>query len=175
MDAVRVLEATPAMSGEDRLVVVEGAAFQDGEIEVELAGTPGAGAATGARGFVGVAFRVAADLKAYDAFYLRPTNGRAEDQVRRNHSVQYISFPDWPWERLRKEYPEKYESYADLQPDVWTKVRIVVQGATARLYVHGSNQPVLIVNDLKGPKSGGVALWIGPGTRAHFRALVLKP
>jgi hypothetical protein len=133
------------------------------------------GAAEGARGFVGIAFRLQADLKTYDAFYLRPTNGRADDQVRRNHSAQYISHPDWPWFRLRKETPEKYESYVDLVPGEWTKVRIEARGAQARLFVHGQAQPTLVVNDLKtGPDAkGGVALWIDVGTLAHFRNLTV--
>ena len=137
---------------------------------------PGANAGEGARGFVGVAFRVspdaAKDVLRYECFYLRPTNGRADDQVRRNHSVQYISFPDFPWQRLRKEFPEKYESYVDLVPGEWTKMKIEVRGDKARLYVHGAQQPVLVVNDLKqGQSQGQIALWIGPGTVAHFAGL----
>ncbi len=55
---------------------------------------------------------------------------------------------------------------------VWTRVRIAVDGAKARLYVHGAAQPSLIVNDLKlGDSSGGVALWIGPGTEGYFSGL----
>jgi len=73
---------------------------------------------------------------------------------------------------LRKEFPEKYESYVDLVPGEWTKVRITVQGDKARLFVHGSLQPVLVVNDLKlGQSKGQIALWIGPGTIAHFANL----
>ena len=126
-----------------------------------------------ARGFVGVAFRVAEDRKKFECLYLRPTNGRADDQVRRNHSAQYISFPEYPWARSRKETPEKYESYVDLEPGVWTKVRITVRGEQARLYVHGNAQPTLLVNDLKlgAAAKGAVALWIGPGTEAHFANL----
>jgi hypothetical protein len=60
---------------------------------VELAGALAPGAREGARGFVGMAFRLQEDRKTYDAFYLRPTNGRAEDQERRNHSAQYVSYP----------------------------------------------------------------------------------
>ena len=165
-DAVR---DDPA-ANEDRLLVLSGTDFQDGAIELELSGEPGPGAAEGARGFVGVAFRVAPDLKQFEAIYLRPTNGRAPDQVRRNHSVQYISYPQFPWHRLRKEFPEMYESYVDLVPGEWAAVRIEVQGAQARLYVNGASQPTLLVNDLKlGPAAkGAIALWIGPGTVAHF-------
>src|SRR5262245_28938350 len=90
--------------------------FSNGIIEVELAGAPAPDAPEGARGFVGIAFRVQPDNATYDAFYLRPTNGRADDQERRNHSTQYISHPQWPWDRLRKETPSKYESYVDLVP-----------------------------------------------------------
>ena len=131
-----------------------------------------AGVGPGARGFVGIAFRVAEDVKKFECIYVRPTNGRAEDQVRRNHSVQYISYPDFPWQKLRKEETEKYESYVDLVPGEWTKVKITVEGSKARLYVHGNEQPTLILNDLKkGDSRGALALWIGPGTVAHFANL----
>ena len=51
-------------------------------------------------------------------------------------------------------------------------MKIVVDGTTAKLYVHGSAQPTLIVNDLKhGDSQGGVAFWVGPGTDAHFSNL----
>lgn len=119
-----------------------------------------------------MAFRASKDLSQFEAFYLRPTNGRAQDQMRRNHSAQYISTPEFPWERLRKEFPEKYESYVDLESGAWTKVRIEVDGVKAQLFVHGNSQPTLIVNDLKmGLAKGAVALWLGPGTEAHFRNL----
>ena len=156
---------------EDKLVILP-VDFHNGTIELELSGSIAAGALAGARGFVGVAFRVAADVKKFECIYLRPANGRADDQVRRNHSVQYISYPDFPWQKLRKEETEKYESYVDLVPNEWIKVKIVVDGTSAQLYVHGNEQPTLIIRDLKkGDSRGGVALWIGPGTEAHFANL----
>ena len=86
----------------EQLALVGNLEFSSGEISAEIAGAPAPGAAEGARGFVGIAFRVQSDLKTYDAFYLRPTNGRADDQERRNHAAQYVSHPDWPWFRLRE-------------------------------------------------------------------------
>jgi hypothetical protein len=58
---------------------------------------------------------------------------------------------------------------------VWTKVKIEVRGDRARLYVHGQAQPTLIVNDVKTGASGrgSIALWLGPGTVAHFRNLTV--
>lgn len=168
-------EARQAAGAFEQLAVLEGVDFSNGVIEAEIAGAPRKGAPEGARGFVGIAFRLQPDMRTYDAFYLRPTNGRADDQVRRNHSAQYISHPDWPWFRLRKETPETYESYVDLVPGAWTKIRIEVRGSTARFYVHGQEQPTLIVGDLKtgaGAK-GSVALWLDAGTDAHFRNLTV--
>jgi len=170
---IKVVEDGQVANGE-AYAVVKGAPFQNGTIEVEMAGLPAKGAAEGARGFIGVAFRLRDGR--FEYIYLRPTNGRADDQVRRNHSTQYSSFPDFDFARSRKEAPEKYESYVDLEPGAWTRVRIVVQGTTARLFVHGAAQPVLIVNDLKlGDSSGAVALWIGPGTEGYFTGLSIKP
>ena len=157
----------------DQLAVIDGTDFMNGVIEAEIAGAPAPDAPPGARGFVGIAFRVKPDHRTYDAFYLRPTNGRADDQLRRNHSAQYVSHPAWPWYRLRDESPGKYESYVDLEPGKWTRIRIEVQGEQARLYVHGQSQPTLVVNDLKtgADGRGAIALWIDSGTVAHFRAL----
>jgi hypothetical protein len=150
--------------------------FGNGTIEGEIAGVPAPDAPEGARGFVGIAFRVQPDLRTYDAFYLRPTNGRADDQVRRNHSTQYSAHPDFSFAVSRQQAPEKYESYVDLEPGVWTRYRITVEGTKARLFVHGAAEPCLIVNDLKlGDSSGGVALWIGPGTEGYFTGLKIQP
>lgn len=176
---IRVLasqESVPPGTNVETLLIINDLEFGDGVIEAEIAGDVRAGAPEGARGFVGIAFRVQNDLRTYDAFYLRPTNGRAEDQVRRNHSAQYVSHPDWPWFRLRKEFPEKYESYVDIVPGTWTKVRIEVSGDKARLYVHDMKQPTLIINDIKSGANakGAVALWIDQGTVAHFRNLVVS-
>jgi hypothetical protein len=166
-----------AQSDLEQLAVIEGLDFSSGTLEAEIAGAVAPGAAEGARGFVGIAFRLQKDMKTYDAFYLRPTNGRAEDQERRNHAAQYISHPEWPWMRLRKEAPSRYEAYVDLVPGAWTKVKIEVRGDKARLYVHDQEQPTLVVNDVKSGAqgSGAVALWLGPGTVAHFRNLRVTP
>jgi hypothetical protein len=170
---VKVVEDGAIPNGE-AYAVVKGPAFRNGTIEVELAGLPAQGAAEGARGFVGIAFRLR-DGK-FEYIYLRPTNGRADDQIRRNHSTQYSMHPDFDFARSRKEAPEKYESYTDLEPGVWTRYRIDVDGTKARLFVHGAAQPCLIVNDLKlGDSSGAVALWIGPGTEGYFTGLTIKP
>jgi hypothetical protein len=168
--AIQIL-AIPGTANATAYAVVKDATFRDGTIEVDLAGQPAAGAPGDARGFIGIAFRLQAN-GSYEYIYLRPTNGRADDQLRRNHSTQYSSYPDFGWARLRKESPGQYESYVDLEPGVWTKYRIEVQDHKAQLYVNGAAQPCLIVNDLKlPPQPGGVALWIEPATEGYFANL----
>ena len=170
--AIQVIASPDALNASS-YAVVKDASFRDGTIEVELAGQPAAGAGAGARGFIGIAFRIQGDGR-YEYIYLRPTNGRADDQVRRNHSTQYSSFPDFDFAKSRQEAPEKYESYVDLEPGVWSRYKIEVDGRKARLYVQGAAQPCLIVNDLKlEPQAGGVALWVGPGTEGYFANLTI--
>ena len=169
------ITATQGAANATSYAVIKDVLFRDGTIEVDLAGLPAAGADAGARGFIGIAFRLQVDGR-YEYIYLRPTNGRADDQIRRNHSTQYSSHPDFDFARSRQEAPEKYESYVDLQPGVWTKYKIQVEGNSARLFLHGAEQPCLIVNDLKlEPKAGAVALWVGPGTEGYFSNLKITP
>ena len=159
----------------ESLAIVKGTDFTNGTIEVELAGRPNENAGANARGFIGIAFHVEkSDPIAYDCFYLRPTNGRADDQLRRNHTCQYMSHPDFPFNLLRRETPGVYESYVDLAPGEWTQVKIVVQEEKAQLYVNGADQPCLIVNDVKrAGKTGAIALWQEQSTDAYFRNLVV--
>ena len=162
----------------DTFAFVPGLDFHNGTIEVEVAGGVLPGAPAGARGFVGVVFRVGTTdgLYACEGVYLRQTNGRADDQIRRNHSTQYFSYPGYDFARLRREEPGKYESYVDLIPGEWTAMRIEVTGATAKLFVGASSQPVLVVNDLKrGPDAhGSVGLYVDNGTDGHFRSLRVR-
>lgn len=172
---VKLIEDAPDTTGTGAIAILDDSDFRDGVIEAELAGTPHGDALEFSRGFVGVAFRVQPSGSRFECFFLRPSNGRADDQLRRNHSTQYISHPDYPWDRLRNESPGVYESYADLEPGVWTKIKIVVSGVHARLYVNGAEQPCLVVNDLKhGETEGMLALWVGSGTDAYFSKMAVR-
>jgi hypothetical protein len=95
--AIQVI-ANPEAANGMSYALVKDVSFRDGVIEVDLAGQPAAAASATARGFIGIAFRVQADGR-YEYIYLRPTNGRANDQIRRNHSTQYGSHPDFDFAR----------------------------------------------------------------------------
>ena len=168
--AVKLVPAPEAAGkDEDMLALLDGPDFKDGTIEIEVAGAPRPGSPPDSRGFIGLSFRTGPHGAWTEMFYLRPTNGRTDDQLRRNHAVQYQSDPEFPWHRLRKESPGVYESYADMEAGAWTAMKIEVSGTTARLYVNGAPQPCLIVSDLKrGERSGRVALWAHVETDAYF-------
>ena len=161
------------VNSEAKFVKINDLEFQNGTIEIHVAGKRATDAGQAARGFVGIAFRIHEDNSKFECFYIRPTNGRAEDQLRRNHSIQYISFPDHPWHKLRKETPGKYETYADLVEGKWTHIKITVDGEKAKIYIDGANQPTMLVNDLKHGTNatGKIGLWVGPGTEAYFSDL----
>jgi hypothetical protein len=147
--------------------------FRNGIIEVAVLSKLLVDAPDFARGFIGVAFRIDESNAKFEGIYIRPTNGRADDQLRRNRSTQYFSYPDFKFDRLRKESPGEYESYADMGLNKWIKIKIEVKGEKAKLYLNGSKQPVLVVNDLKhgADMSGGIGLWVDIGTDGYFTDL----
>jgi hypothetical protein len=173
-DGVRLVLTPDAITPDNpTFALLKDIEFRDGVIEVEVAGRPLPDAAPDARGFIGIAFRIQEDLAKFECFYIRPTNGRAEAQLRRNRACQYFSYPDWKFDRMRREVPGHYEAYVDLVTGAWTRLRIEVDRDKARLFVHEPEQPTLIVNDLKhGPDlKGGVGLYIDNGTEGFFRNL----
>lgn len=149
--------------------------FGDGTIEVDLASDLASDAPAYARGFVGLAYRIDGAGR-FENIYLRPTNSVADDQVRRNHTIQYAAYPDFRFDALRRDFPGKYETYADISTGRWIHLKLVVKGATARLYLDGSSRAAFIVTDMKLPaeQHGGVGIWIESGTVAHFRNLRLR-
>jgi len=159
----------------DILAVVTSTHFRDGTLEVDVAGTPRPDAPPQMKGFIGLMFRLSSSADGGEMIYLRPVNGRSSNQLERNHAVQYVSPPEYSWQRLRKESPGMYESYVDLEPGVWTHMKIEVSGTQARLYVAGAEQPCLVVNDLKrGDSTGAIGLWAHATTVAYFSNLLIR-
>ena len=154
-------------------VKIKGIDFKDGTIEIKVLSRLLKTAPASARGFIGVAFHIDSLNSKFEGIYLRPTNGRAEDQLRRNHSIQYFSYPDYDFDRLRKEAGGVYESYADMGLNEWITMRIEVKGKQAKLFLNDNKQPSLIVNDLKlgDNVSGAIGLWVDIGTEGYFKDL----
>lgn len=125
-----------------------------------------------ARGFIGLAYRINEDDTAFESIYLRPSNGRAENQFMRNHTVQYFAYPDYKFDRLRKESNGEFETYADIGLDEWITMRIEFEDEKATLYLNDQIYPSFIVNEMKGKTaSGTIGLWVDIGTEGYFKDL----
>lgn len=155
---------------EPTFVKIKGVNFKNGVIEVKVLSRLLKDAPDFARGFIGIAFRINDSNTKYESIYIRPINARVDDQVRRNHSIQYYAYPDYKFDRLRKESPERYEAYADMEMNKWITMRIEVKDTQAKLFLHNNKQPSLIVNDLKhgADLSGAIGLWVEVGTEGYF-------
>ncbi len=176
MDVIRVIKDSNVKEvDEPTFVKIKGIQFKNGTIEVKVLSRLLKNAPDFARGFIGVAFRINDSNTKYESIYLRPVNARVDDQVRRNHSIQYYSYPDYKFDRLRKESPEKYESYSDMEMNKWIGIRIEVKDTQAKLFLDNNQQPSLIVNDLKhgAGLSGAIGLWVEVGTEGFFSDLVI--
>lgn len=147
--------------------------YTNGTIEVKVLRRLLPNAPELARGFIGIAFRINDSSSKFESIYIRPTNGRAENQLRRNRSIQYFSYPDYKFDRLRKEAPGEYEAYTDMALNQWIKLKVVVNQKKAQLFINDNKQPSLIVNDLKhgAASSGAIALWVDVGTEGYFADL----
>lgn len=142
--------------------------FADGTIEVDILGRsrPVQGS------FVGIALRVV-DEKTHDAVYFRPFNFRAADSTPHSHAVQYVSNPEWPWDRLRQERPGAYERAIVPEPDgdEWFHVRIAVARPKIQVFVNNAAAPSLVVDELSARTHGPIGLWVGEGSGGSFADL----
>lgn len=162
--AVRLSEAP-----NDGLMILKGVEFSNGTIEFDVKGKN-----VVQQSFVGIAFH-GQDLKTYDAVYFRPFNFANADTARRSRAIQYISMPDHPWEKLRENFPGKYENKVNPvpDPDGWFHVKVVVDGKKVEAFVNNSPTPSLQVEKLTGVAKGGIALWVGNGSGASFSNLTI--
>ena len=108
-----------------------------------------------ARGFIGLAFRINDDDSAFEAIYLRPANGRAGNQMSRNRTVQYYAYPDFKFDRLRKEAPGRYETTAPVDTNEWITMRLEIQGEKAHLYINDARHSTFVVDKMLGKTATG--------------------
>jgi hypothetical protein len=151
------------------LALVEGLEFAEGTIELDLKGKGKFQAS-----FVGVAFNVA-DEKNFEAIYFRPFNFLRDPESFRVHSVQYVSWPNSPWEKLRKDTPGKFESTVEPVPDPagWFHARIEVTQKKVSVWVDDGKEPCLVVDRLATREKGKVGLWVD-SKEGEFRNLKIQ-
>jgi hypothetical protein len=151
--------------------------FKNGTIEVEILGRLNGKGLPDARAFVGLAYRILDAGTRFESAYLRPLNGRktSPPPPRDKRAIQYFAYPDWKFDRLRKEYPDgRYESGADIADDEWTTLKLDIDGEHVRVSINGKEEFAL--TDTKAaPETGSVGLWVGRGTEGYFANLRITP
>ena len=146
--AIRVTKDTAVkLVDEATFVRISNIEFRDGIIELKVLSRLLPDAKPQDRGFIGLAFRISQSNDKFECIYIRPTNGRAEQQLRRNRSTQYFSYPDFKFDRLRKEAAGEYESYADMGLNEWIQLK------------HGADN------------KGAIGLFVDVGTEGFFTDL----
>jgi hypothetical protein len=151
----------------DGVAWLKDVSFSDGTIEVDIRGKN-----EYQQSFVGIAFH-GIDNNIFDAVYFRPFNFQTTDPVRKIHSVQYISQPDFTWQALREKFNGKYEKEIVPTPDGnnWFHVKIVIKYPRISVFVGDNLQPSLSVEQLNKRTDGKIGLWVGNNSDGDFANL----
>jgi hypothetical protein len=146
---------------------LKGVIFSNGIVDFDVRGED-----VKQHSFVGIAFH-GKDNETFDAIYLRPFQFRAKEEVLRNRSIQYISLPEFTWQKLREDTPGKYEQAVKPSPDpnAWVHMRVVIQGDSVSTYINNSVQPCLVVKLLSSFKSGSIGFYVADTSGGDFANL----
>lgn len=147
--------------------------FHNGEIEVKMLSRLLPDAPDFARGFIGIAFRINEDDTEFESFYVRPTNGRVDDPVRKSRGIQYFSYPNYTFDYFRNLGITDFEGPADIGLDEWITLKAVIHGAKGEFYLNNSDEPALVVENMKhsADAKGAIGLFVDIGTEAFFKDL----
>lgn len=74
-----------------------------------------------ARGFIGISYRINYDDIKFESFYLRPTNGRINDPIRKSRGYQYFSYPKYTFDYFRNNNIADYEAPVDIGSESFFK------------------------------------------------------
>lgn len=147
--------------------------FENGTIEIKVySQLQNPAPYSGIAGFIGLYFRIKEDDSAFEGIYLRPKVGRVSNQLFRNHTVQYMSYPHAKFDTLRKIAPFKYEGSAPVALNEWITMRIEVNGETAELFINDLKYSSFIVDKMLGKnKIGAIGVYVDIGTIGYFKDL----
>jgi hypothetical protein len=147
----------------------DGVEFTEGTIECDILGKSQPRGSS----FLGIAFHGAGGTT-YDCVYFRPFNFRAPNPENAGHAVQYISHPEWTWQKLRAEKTGQYEKPIAPPPDgdAWFHAKIVVTRRKVSVFVNDATKPSLEVEPLNDRTGGRIGIWGGDaGDGGHFANL----
>jgi hypothetical protein len=166
------LEATVDEKHYSRLLDL--ADFENGTIEVKMySQIQDPSPYPPAAGFIGLYYRIKEDDSEFESIYLRPKVGRINNQMARNHAVQYFSYPNFKFQTLRDKFPAgSYEGSAPVMLNEWITIRLEINGETAEMFVNNLKYSSFIVNKMLGTtKKGSVGLYVDIATIGYFKDL----
>ncbi len=149
---------------------IKGLTFKSGNIEFDVKGKN-----VLQQSFVGVAFHGLND-STFDVVYFRPFNFQSADAIRKSHSVQYISLPQYDWQILREKYPGKYENAlsSTIEPESWFHAKITVKANNIVVYVNNDIKPALTITPLTNRTVGNIGFWAGNNSDGDFSNLTIQ-
>jgi hypothetical protein len=156
--------------------VIIPASFENGTIEVDILSRLNGKGPADARAFAGIAYRITHGGDRFEAVYLRPLNGwKTHPPSPRDHrAVQYFAYPDWKFDRLREEFPGRYEAGADIGPDEWISLRIDIDGTRLTAAVNGT-EALTLAETKAAPTVGNIGLFVDIGSESFFSNLKMTP
>lgn len=141
--------------------IVKDARFTDGVIEFDIAFAQ-------ERNFVGAMWRLE-DMKNYEEFYLRPHQSGNPDA----NQYQPVFNALAAWQLF---YGERYSAPVKYDFDQWMRVRIVVAGEKAEVYIKDMTTPALVIGELmRETRAGKVGLGAGNFAAAYFANFSFTP
>lgn len=141
--------------------------FEKGVIEFDVKGKN-----VMQQSFVGIAFHGLND-STFDAVYFRPFNFQSPDPVRKSHSVQYVSLPQYDWSALREKFPGKYENTltVSVEPESWFHAKVIVDANNITVFVNGDSKASLTVQPISKSTTGKLGFWVGNNSDGDFSNL----
>jgi hypothetical protein len=155
----------------DGVAWLNGVEFSNGTVELDIRGKD-----VFQQSFVGIAFH-GTDNKTFDAVYFRPFNFQSTDPVRKIHAVQYVAYPDYPWQLLRDKFNGKFEKAVIPSPNgtEWFHVKITIKYPVVTVFVNGNLEPSLTIEKLNTRTTGKIGLWVGNNSDGDFADLQITP
>lgn len=149
--------------------------FYEGTIDVDLAAEWNGKTKVSERSAsAGLAFRIQSNDR-YELVTLKTANGRLNfpppSVERLARAVQYASPADWSFDKLRNQFPGRYEAPANIGERRWHRLRISVKNNAFTVFIDGNFTPVLQASLLGTKVQGSIAYWVDSGTNAYFSNL----
>lgn len=176
---VRVVNRTVSFDGKtleldavegEGMAVLNDVSFTNGTMTFDIKGENKPG-----RSFVGIAFNIEDD-STFEGVYFRPFNFESSEQIRREHSIQYIYHPDFPWNRLREENTGEFEAefFDPPSPDDWFSISLTVEKDEVIVKDVNSGKVLLQTRRLSSATSDKIGLWVGNNSKGSFKNLKIR-